>query len=164
MSAQAESSPPFARPMSVVDLADVLTIEKQAYDFPWSHGVFKDCLRIGYSCWVLAEGQGIHGYGIMSVAAGEAHILNLCVRPRRQRQGLGARMLRQLCRVACELRATTVLLEVRPSNGVAVRLYERHGFERIGKRRDYYPHLNGREDAFVYALECREAPWLKASG
>jgi ribosomal-protein-alanine N-acetyltransferase len=150
--------------MSLDDLDAVLVIEREAYRFPWSGRVFKDCLRVGYSCWVLGEGRSLLGYGIMSVAAGESHILNLCVRPGAQRRGHGEQLLRHLCAAARAGRAETTLLEVRPSNAVAVRLYERHGFRRVGTRRGYYPDQRGREDAFVYALDLTSAPWLMREG
>lgn len=149
-----------ARSMTASDIPDVHVIETDAYEFPWSYGVFKDCLRVGYSCWVGLVDRRIHAYGIMSIAAGESHILNLCVRPRAQRRGLGEHMLRHLCGVARAAKAETTFLEVRPSNGVAVRLYERNQFRRVGTRRNYYPHTDGREDAFVYALDLGSAPWL----
>ncbi|MGK0169933.1 MAG: ribosomal-protein-alanine N-acetyltransferase [Gammaproteobacteria bacterium] len=147
------------RPMTVDDIDRVQEIEQAAYEFPWSIGVFKDCLRVGYSCWVVADDRAIHGYGIMSVAAGESHILNLCIAPTTQRHGLGERLLRHLCEAANGHRAQTMFLEVRPSNGVATRLYERHSFRRVGLRRDYYPHSDGREDAYVYALDLAKIPW-----
>lgn len=160
MSAQMSDERVRARPMAMSDIPDIQVIERSAYQFPWSNGVFKDCLRVGYSCWVLEVGASIEGYGIMSVAAPESHILNLCVRPGAQRRGHGEHLLRHLCAVARDDRAETTFLEVRPSNGVAIRLYERHGFRRVGTRRDYYPHLRGREDAFVYALDLARAAWL----
>ena len=160
MNVQVETDGPSARRMEVADLADVHIIEQDAYEFPWSTGVFKDCLRVGYSCWVLQLDGRVEGYGIMSIAAGEAHVLNLCVRPRQQRRGLGEHMLRHLCRSARDANASTTFLEVRPSNGVAIRLYERHGFRRVGTRREYYPHPQGREDAYVYALDLTRTDWM----
>jgi len=160
MSAQVNDERTSTRPMSMSDLPDIQVIEREAYQFPWSTGVFKDCLRVGYSCWVLLLGPRVGGYGVMSVAAGESHILNLCIRPRVQGRGHGEALLRHLCAVARDHGARTTLLEVRPSNDVAIRLYERNGFRRIGTRRDYYPHPRGREDAFVYALDLTAVPWL----
>ena len=159
MSAQVSDERTSARPMSMSDLPDIQVIEREAYQFPWSTGVFKDCLRVGYSCWVLLVGPRIQGYGIMSVAAGESHILNLCTRPRAQGRGHGESLLRLLCAVARDEGAKSTLLEVRPSNDVAIRLYERNGFQRVGTRRDYYPHPRGREDAFVYALDLTTVGW-----
>lgn len=157
MNAQVRNEHVTARPMSLSDLSDVRVIERDAYQFPWSNGVFKDCLRVGYSCWVLQADAKIHGYAIMSIAAGESHILNLCIRPSTQRRGFGEHLLRHLCTAARAHQAETTLLEVRPSNDVAIRLYERHGFRRVGTRRDYYPHPRGREDAYVYALDLTKA-------
>ena len=75
------------------DIAEVSDIERRSYDFPWSHGVFRDCLLAGYQCIVLDRDGDVAGYGILSVAAGEAHILNLCIEPAYRSHGYGERML-----------------------------------------------------------------------
>lgn len=140
------------RPMLEEDLADILAIENAVYDFPWSHTIFRDCLRVGYCCWVLeAETGGIQAYGIMSVAAGECHILNLCVHPVVQGTGMGGRLLKFLLDLAHKHRADTAFLEVRPSNEAARQLYIREGFNEVGMRRNYYPARDGREDAIIMA-------------
>src|SRR5690606_41814343 len=82
------------RPMRQADIEAVMAIETRAYPFPWTAGIFRDCLRAGHHCWVLESGQGIIGYGVLSAAAGEAHILNVCVAPELQGQGHGRRLLR----------------------------------------------------------------------
>ncbi len=81
------------RPMSIDDLPEIIAIEQSAYPHPWILRIFRDCLRIGYSCWVLAQGRVVVGYGVLSIATGESHILNLCVHPDFQGQGLGKQML-----------------------------------------------------------------------
>lgn len=139
------------RPMLEEDLPAVLEIEQAAYEFPWSENVFRDCLRVGYCCWVLERDAHIQAYGIMSVGVGESHILNLCVRPEAQGQGLGSTMLHYLLDLARRHRADTAFLEVRPSNGAALRLYNRAGFTEVGMRRRYYPATDGREDALILA-------------
>ena len=63
------------------DLDAVAAIEQRAYPFPWTAGIFRDCLRVGHECWVLDCRAGIIGYGVLSCAAAEAHVLNLCVAP-----------------------------------------------------------------------------------
>jgi ribosomal-protein-alanine N-acetyltransferase len=131
------------------DLAEVARIEQEAYVFPWSHGIFRDCLKAGHSCWVLAWPDELVGYGILSVAAGEAHILNLCVSPNHQGAGHGRRLLRRLLDLARWHGATRVYLEVRPSNVAALRLYLIENFVEIGRRPRYYPAVQGREDAIV---------------
>lgn len=140
------------RPMREHDLAQILAIEQRAYEFPWTHGIFTDCLRVGYCCWTLAEADAVVGYCIMAIAADEAHVLNVCVDPGRQRLGYGRRMLDHMVDLARDHRATIVFLEVRPSNAAALRLYAAAGFGRIAVRRNYYPARGGREDALVLAL------------
>ena len=142
-----------ARPMTAIDVPVVAGIESTAYAFPWSEPVFRGCLRAGHVCRVALEGHRIRGYGILSVAANEAHLLNLCVDPARQGRGWGGWLLRHLFAVARTRRAERMFLEVRPSNRSAVRLYEAHGFVPVGTRRGYYPDgCGGREDARVYTL------------
>ncbi len=140
------------RPLAVADLDAIMEIEHQAYAFPWGPGIFRDCLRVGYCCWCYEIDDEIHGYGVMSVAAGESHILNLTVRPESQRQGIGIKLMKHFMQLACRHNADTVMLEVRPSNTAAVRLYEKLGFNEIGVRRNYYPAGEEREDALLLAL------------
>lgn len=151
MSAVRESVPISFRPMSEADLREILDIERQAYDFPWSEGIFRDCLRVGYPCWVLEGNWRIDGYGVMTVAIGEAHLLNLCVRPEARRSGYGRAMLHQLLKIAHLHHAETVFLEVRPTNEAAQALYAGEGFCEVGYRRAYYPAHQGREDALILA-------------
>ena len=153
MSVSARSLP-FAqlRPMQQVDLEQIVAIERQAYSHPWSEGIFRDCLRVGYCCWCYENDGQIDGYGVMSVAAGESHILNLTVRPESQRQGIGKKLMTHFLQLARRHNADVVMLEVRPSNQAALGLYQQCGFNEIGVRRNYYPAENGREDALLLAL------------
>ena len=144
---------PALRRMREDDLDAVMRIEKKAYPFPWSRGIFWDCLDAGYSLWVFEQDVDILGYGVLSVAAEEAHLLNLCTAPGCEGRGLGQRMLHSLLRIARVQRAQRVFLEVRPSNPRAIDLYQRCGFNEIGRRPRYYPANGGREDAIVMALE-----------
>ena len=151
MSAQAESSPPevLIRDMGPDDVVMVADVESQSYAFPWSEGIFRDCLRAGYYCCVAEVGHIVVGYGIMSTGAGEAHVLNLCVAEQFRFRGIGSRLLEHLLDFARSLRVADVYLEVRPSNTVAIRLYQSRGFAQIGIRRGYYQAAGGREDAVV---------------
>ena len=141
------------RPMRQADIEAVVAIEQRAYPFPWTAGIFRDCLRAGHHCWVLEAGAEIIGYGVLSAAAGEAHILNVCIDPDRQGAGLGRRLLRRLLDLARWHQAEQVFLEVRPSNPKAIALYRSEGFNEIGTRPNYYPAAKGREDAIVMAME-----------
>jgi len=142
---------PRLRPMSVEDLERVMAIETRAYEFPWTAGIFRDCLRVGYCCWCYERGGELLGYGVMSVAAGESHILNLTVRPESQRQGIGQKLMKHFMQLARRHDADMIMLEVRPSNAPAIALYRKLGFDEIGLRRNYYPARDGREDALILA-------------
>lgn len=139
------------RPMRPADVPAVMAAELRAYSHPWTEGIFRDCLRVGYQCWVAEFDGELAGYAVMSVAVGEAHILNICIDPAHQGQGLGRRLLRRMLRMAAQLQADTAYLEVRESNDIARCLYESLGFTQVGQRRDYYPADHGREHARVYA-------------
>lgn len=139
------------RPVTEADLPEIMAIEERAYRFPWTPGILRDCLRVGYCCWLLEHDGEIQAYGVMSVAAGEAHILNLCVRPESRRRGFGRKILVWLMDIARRHGADTVLLEVRPSNRAAIRLYEQEGFHEVGQRQHYYPAERGRENALILA-------------
>lgn len=142
------------RKMAHADLAGVMEIETLNYEFPWSEGIFKDCFRtMTYTNWVCeAPGDVIVGYCIISVAAGEAHIMNISVSPSFQRQGAGRKMLEHLIEYA-RPRAEKIFLEVRPSNPGAIDLYRKTGFREIGIRKNYYPARNGKEDAIMFELD-----------
>ena len=152
MAERADRVPLRLRPMTAADLDAVIAIEVRAYTSPWTQGIFRDCLRVGYEGWVVEEGGELAGYGMLTVAAGEAHVLNLCVAPERQARGLGRRLLEQLLRRAARRHVHTVYLEVRPSNARALHLYRAAGFSETGYRKDYYPDGDGREDAVVLSL------------
>lgn len=137
------------RGMRGADLTRVVAIERRAYDYPWSAGIFKDCLRAGYTCRVIERDTRLLGYAIMIAAADEAHLLNVCVDPMHQGRGLGGVLVRHMLTLAGRLKAHAVYLEVRPSNRAARALYARHGFIETGLRKGYYPDAQGREDALV---------------
>lgn len=155
-SEQLEPTPPASiRPMGSADIAEVFAIERAAYPFPWSAGIFRDCLRVGYLCRVLSVGGRIAGYGVMSMGAGEMHVLNLCIAEAARGRGFGRRMLEHLLEQGAAAGMTDAFLEVRPSNAAALALYRGLGFEQIGMRRGYYQAAGGREDACVLKLTLR---------
>ncbi|MCP3869309.1 MAG: ribosomal protein S18-alanine N-acetyltransferase [Gammaproteobacteria bacterium] len=145
------------RPMQDADVQRVMELELLVYEFPWTPGIFRDCLRAGYCCWLYTLDDHFTGYGVMSVAAGEAHILNLCIHPTHRGEGLGRRLLQQLLRLARIHRADTAFLEVRVSNRTALALYRDVGFNEVGLRRGYYPSRAGREDAVLLALNLGDS-------
>jgi ribosomal-protein-alanine N-acetyltransferase len=152
MSAVIQPELPELRPMQERDLDGVMAIEERVYPFPWTRKIFADCLRVGYSCWVLELDAMVVGYSVLSAGAGEAHILNIGVDPDHQRRGFGGRMLNRLVNLARWHHARTLFLEVRPSNVAALKMYESFGFDVVGRRPNYYPADEGREDAIIMSL------------
>jgi ribosomal-protein-alanine N-acetyltransferase len=137
------------RPMHELDVPVIVGIERAAYQFPWSEGIFRDCLRVGYVCRVVDVGGDMAGYGIMSVGAGEAHILNVCIADPYRGRGFARKVLQYLLDRARAAGMYEAFLEVRPSNTTAAHLYQSMGFEQVGIRRGYYQATVGREDAAV---------------
>lgn len=137
--------------MRTTDLRDVMYIENRNYDFPWSEGIFRDCIKAGYTMQVLRLDLVLVGYGVMQVAADEAHILNLCIDRDFNRRGYARALLEKLLDMAERAGAHMAFLEARPSNPRAITLYERAGFNEVGVRRNYYESADGREDAIVMA-------------
>lgn len=149
--------------MQRTDLAQVSRIEARIFPFPWTYGNFSDSLAAGYDGWVFAATDRedattdgvpstgrLLGYAIVMWLPDEVHLLNLSVDEPVQGRGLGAAMLDWLMTDSAGRGARSMLLEVRPSNLSALRLYERKGFHRVGLRRRYYPaHDGAREDAIV---------------
>lgn len=145
------------RPMHEAHLPQVIDIERRAYPFPWTEGIFRDCLRVGYSSWVVTSpADEVLAYALMSMAVGEAHVLNLCVEPAYHKQGLGRFLLTHLQRLARGAGMDVMLLEVRRSNAPAIALYRSMGFHKLGVRKAYYPAHEGSEDALLLGFALRE--------
>lgn len=136
-------------PMSEQDLDWVVACEHDLHSFPWTRGNFADSLAAGYGCWVMKVGGRPAGYAVMMLVLDEAHLLDISIERRAQGAGHGMALLEHLRDEARRHGATQFFLEVRPSNGPALSLYRKSGFEHVGRRRDYYPAIDGREDAIV---------------
>lgn len=139
--------------MTPGDVPAVAAVERASYPFPWSEGIFRDCLRVGYLCRVADLDGEIVAYGVVAMGAGEAHILNLCVRGDLRGRNIGRQMLMLLIERSRQAGMEAVLLEVRPSNPHAIALYQSVGFGQVGLRKGYYQAADGREDALVLKLD-----------
>ncbi len=139
------------RRMRASDLDTVHRIELLSYAYPWTKGTFRDCIKPGYEAWLGVLAGDTVAYGILFSGASEAHILNLCVHPDFRGLDLGRTLLRHMLERGARNEARVTFLEVRPSNVIAQRLYQREGFRQIGRRHGYYPGRDGREDALVLA-------------
>ena len=147
---------PLIRRLGDADVDQIYEIEKLAYPFPWSRAIFVDCMRVGYACFGLQMGDSLAGYTIFNWAAGEAHLLNLCIHPDWQHRGYGSLMLEYTINQVAKLENETFLLEVRVSNPRAAKLYTNRGFKVIGHRRSYYQAGDKREDAIVMSLTLKQ--------
>jgi ribosomal-protein-alanine N-acetyltransferase len=138
-------------PMRESDIDEVVALEESVYPYPWSRGNFADSLASGYHAWVLRnQSMQLMGYFLVMQMVDEAHLLNVAVAQEWQGQGLGRFLLNQSVACSRGLGLESMLLEVRPSNTRALELYERYGFEQIGRRKGYYPAgSQQREDAIV---------------
>ena len=138
------------------DLERIMEIELSAYPFPWTRGIFEDCIRVGYDCRGLQFGSVLVGYAVHTQFAAECHLLNLCVDPLWQRRRIGSMLLEQTIHQARIGSCSSVFLEVRPSNRAAMALYRKRGFYIVGERPDYYRAEHGRESAVVMRLDLDE--------
>lgn len=139
------------------DTNKVLAIEQQVHVSPWSLETFKACFDAGYDGWVFeAEGRVI-GFILVSVRAGESHILNICVARQYQRKGWGRKLLEEALTHARRHGIAIAYLEVRRSNSGAIKMYQNMGFQLIGERKNYYPTVSGQEDALVFAKDLSKS-------
>lgn len=152
MTSKPDKGHPLIRRLGMDDVDRIYEIELLAYPFPWTRGIFVDCLRVGYTCFGLQIGKDLAGYSIASFAAGEAHLLNLCVHPEWQHRGYGSLLLEYMINHAARQDSEAIFLEVRASNPRAENLYKNRGFQVIGRRPAYYKAGEGREDAIVMRL------------
>lgn len=139
------------RLMRLDDVKKVFAIDEIIYPFPWTEGIFTDCIKTGHLCIVNETENNIIAYGIVGMIVDEAHILNLSVDKSFQGKGYGRELLLYLLGLIKRAQAVRALLEVRESNIIAINLYKSMGFEEIGVRKGYYPAEDGREDAIVLA-------------
>jgi ribosomal-protein-alanine acetyltransferase len=137
--------------MTAADIDAVLVIEKRVQDFPWTRGNFCDALAAGYDGWLAREAGAVIGFAVLMRAVDEIHLLVIGIAPECQRTGRGRALLDFVSGQAREAGMTRMLLEVRPSNAIAIAFYKSAGFAEIGRRRGYYPASTGREDAIVMA-------------
>ena len=141
------------RELIETDLPQVLVIEQATQNAPWTQETFERCFNMGYRGWVIVQENKLLGFVIVSFVMGECHILNLCVHPECQRQGLGRELLSHALHTSKQMGAGMAYLEVRLSNKPAIGLCHWAGFVQIGHRKGYYPHPTGREDALVFAKD-----------
>ncbi len=141
-------------PMDRSHLAGVAELERLCFSAPWNEAMLEEELYNDTASFIVAEGEDgqVLGYAGLHVILDEGYIDNVAVRPTCRRQGIADRLLDVFCRFG-QANLAFLTLEVRPSNTAAVALYEKHGFQEAGRRKDYYE--NPREDALLLTREFR---------
>lgn len=142
------------RRMKDTDIDNVYAIETSVHIAPWSKNILRDCVLVGYDCRVLEINNGnspiLAGYIISRISNNSCHILNFCIAKPLQSKGFGRKLLQTfLYSLSKYTKADHVVLEVRPSNNVALHLYQSMGFEQVEIKKEYYKDSNSAEDAIL---------------
>ncbi len=150
--------------MTSDDLVNVLNIEQQANQFPWSLKNFEDSLKANNQAWVFVNDfNEIQGYTVVQKVVDETHLLNICVKEKYQGKGLGREILNHVITFANSISSVLIVLEVRSSNNRAQQLYLQSGFNEMSVRKNYYPAKEGREDAILMGLDLDLISLFKGS-
>lgn len=140
------------RSMEEEDILQVMSIEKESYDFCWTEKIFRDCMKSGYCCLVLVDkDDNVFGYAVLMIGVGESHVLNICVTNSHRGRGWARHIMLEMIDFSQRVKCSDMFLEVRPSNPIAYGLYQSLGFNDVGMRPGYYKANGGREDAIVMA-------------
>lgn len=140
------------RKMRVTDLPEVMEIEKESFSLPWSLESYMSEIKNNWASYQVCEKSGkITGYGGVWVVFEEAHITNIAVKSEYRSRGIGKSLMLALENVVRDKNGKRILLEVRPSNNIALSLYKSLGYYEIGRRKAYY--ADNQEDAL---LMCKD--------
>ena len=137
-------------------LDSVLEIERESNPYPWTARNFSDCIEKGYYSMVLEHNERLVGFAIMTISSEESHLLNIGVNKDFRGSGFGEQILKKMIIAAEVMGSKKIILEVRVSNKIAYRLYEKLGFHEIGERKKYYRLPEGREDAYVMSKTLKK--------
>lgn len=141
------------RPMQASDIDRVYEIELASHRAPWGREILSDCQKVGYDCRVFEtfiEGKKIlAGYIICRYTLNAGHILNLCIDQSFQGKGYGKKLLERFLKTLPGRQIDSLVLEVRPTNKIALKMYDKFGFIQAGIRKEYYKDQNGIEDAIM---------------
>lgn len=140
------------RRATIADLDSIMEIERASFSSPWPVSAIEEEIeRRSWSRVALAiDGEEVVGFIVYWVVDRELHLLNLATRPGSRRHGVARRLIDQMIDEGRRRDSWQVVLEVRESNEAALKLYDRFGFSRVGRRPRYYTD-NG-EDAIVMTL------------
>ena len=136
-------------PLTPDQTALVEQLEQAATPHPWRQGQLDQSLIAGHSGLILHDQDQIKGYLVWQVVLDEAELLNIVVRKEDQGRGYGQLLLEEWFRICDQSKLQLLHLEVRANNVHAQRLYQQKGFRIVGKRKNYYPAGENREDAIL---------------
>ena len=143
---------PVIRPAEKRDLSALAALEAEIFSAPWTEEQLSGYLEGENHLFLVAEEvDEIIGYVNAMAILDEGYIGNVAVAPAHRRRGVGDALLATLTALGREKGLAFLTLEVRQSNAPARRLYEKHGFQAVGRRRGYYSRP--REDAILMTLE-----------
>ena len=134
--------------MTAAHVAQVAALEKVCFSDPWSQKSVASELENPLALWLVAmDGERLVGYGGSQTVLGEADMMNVAVDPEYRRQGVAGALVTALAQRLAQQGNVSLMLEVRASNVPAMALYQKLGFEQVGRRKDYY--RNPKEDALI---------------
>lgn len=133
-------------------LEQIMAVEVAAQSFPMKLSVLQSCLGKRYFNQMACVNGQLVGFYIGEHVAGETSLIEICVLPSHQGHGYGRALLSHFIDQANGLGAQSCWLEVRESNTAAQQLYLAMGFNELDRRKNYYPALDGREDALLMCL------------
>lgn len=145
------------RSMNVIDADAVFAIECAAREFPWSLSQFVSCVQSDNITTVLEIDNVICGFSVYQRVLDECSLLNIVVHPNQQTRGSGRFLLEYGLSELGKAGVKMCFLEVRVSNVRAQNLYLSSGFQQIGRRKNYYPGIDEREDALVMSRQLPQA-------
>lgn len=141
------------RSMTPADLEAVADLTRRADPFGWTLRNFSDAHASGNTLTVLTVDGVTSGIAAVMHVLDESELLEIAVQPAMQGRGYGKALLAQAIALARRNGAVRMFLEVRESNARARKMYTSFGFEETGRRRNYYPTENGREDAILMTAQ-----------
>lgn len=134
-------------------IAQAYDIHANAQFSPWKLTTFEDCFTPPYYCVFAVEDEMVVGYAIMLEVLDEATLMDIAVKRECRGRGIGDMLLKHVLALSLHNSMVEVWLEVRESNESAIALYEKHGFDHIEIRKNYYPLANGKENAVIMKWE-----------
>ncbi len=136
------------RKMTEQDLDEIMLIEKEAFSLPWSRDSYLGELRNSFANYLVCDCAGeIAGYAGLWVVFEEAHITNVAVDKDFRGSGMGLALMQEAEKIARAKKADRIYLEVRPSNEIALNMYEKLNYVKTGLRKAYY--VDNGEDAII---------------